>query len=73
MIVKNLSKERLTELKQSYLSILVNEGTFAEVMGVDMDEPSFEMLENVDEYISDEFIFEYYNGVDFLEDDFVSC
>lgn len=73
MIVKNLSKERLTELKQSYLSILVNEGTFAEVMGVDMDEPSFEMLENVDEYISDEFIFEYYKGVDFLEDDFVSC
>lgn len=70
MTVTELSREQLNELKRNYYSQLVNEGIFAEVMGVNMDEPSYEMLEKINEYISDEFIFENYDGITFTKDDF---
>lgn len=70
MTAKDLSTDQLRQLKLDYYSGLVNEGTFSEVMGVDLDEPSYYMIANVDDYVSDEFIREYYDGVEFSEDDF---
>ena len=70
MTVKELNRDQLHELKQVYYSELVNEGTFAEVMGVNINEPSYEMIANIDEYVSDEFIYEHYDGYSFTEDDF---
>ena len=70
MNVKELTREQLVELKQHYMAELVNEGTFAEVMNRDYDEPSYSDLANADEIISDDFIFEHYDGVDFVTDDF---
>lgn len=74
MLVTELSRDQLDELKRNYFSQLVNEGSFAEVMDVDIDEPSYKMLEKINEYVSDEFIFENYEGITFTEDDFFcSC
>lgn len=70
MTVHDLNRKQLTELKLSYYSELVCEGNFAEVMDVDINEPSYEMMINVDEYISDEFIRNHYDGVTFSEEDF---
>lgn len=36
MTVRELNRDQLHELKQVYYSELVNEGTFAEVMGVNI-------------------------------------
>ena len=44
MTAKELNRDQLHELKQAYYSELVNEGTFAEVMGVNINEPSYEMI-----------------------------
>ena len=41
MDVHDLSRDQLIELKQNYFTELVNEGTFAEVVGRDYDEPSW--------------------------------
>ena len=74
MLVSELNREQLDELKRNYYSQLVNEGSFAEVMNVDIDEPSYEMLMNVNEYVSDEVIMENYDGITFTEEDFFcSC
>ena len=70
MKVRELNRDQLHELKQAYYSELVNEGTFAEVMGVNINEPSYEMIVNVDDYINDEFIYVHYEGVIFTDDDF---
>jgi hypothetical protein len=70
MDVTELNREQLTELKQGYYTELVNEGTFAEVIGRNYDEPSYLDLAEVDSIISDEFIKDYYAGVDFVMDDF---
>ena len=70
MYVSELSREQLYELKCRYMYELVNDGMFAEMMGVDYDEPSYGDLNEADELISDEFIFEHYADVDFVNDDF---
>lgn len=70
MTARELNRDQLHELKQAYYSELVNEGTFAEVMGVDIDEPSYDMIEKVNEYVSDEVIFDAYDNTVFTEDDF---
>lgn len=70
MKVTELNKEQMTELKLGYLSELVNEGTFAEVLGVDYDEPTWGDLANVNNLIPDDLIIEHYDGVEFTEDDF---
>ena len=70
MNVHELSREQLTELKCNYMSELVDEGTFAEIMGRDYDEQSYEDLANADEIIPDDVIFRNYEGVDFVPDDF---
>ena len=68
--VTELTREQLVELKCNYMAELVNEGTFREVMDADCDEPSWGHLAMADELISDEFIFEYYAGIGFVNDDF---
>ena len=70
MDVRELSREQLIELKEHYMIELVNEGTYAEVMGVDWDEPSMGEIAAADELISDEVIFENYAGYIFGSDDF---
>ena len=70
MDVTELTREQLVELKCNYMYELVNEGIFAEVMDVDYDEPAYGDLNEADELISDEFIFEHYADVDFVDDDF---
>lgn len=70
MTVQDLNREQLTELKLSYYSDLVCEGIFTEIMNVDIDEPSYEMMANVDKYVSDEFIYNYYDGITSSEEDF---
>ena len=70
MDVLELSREQLIELKQDYLEQLANEGTFAEVLDVDYDEPSYWDLANADDIVPDDVIFRQYEGVDFVTDDF---
>lgn len=70
MRVQELNREQLTELKGNYFTELVNEGTFAEVIGRDYDEPSYGDLADINDIVSDEFVFEHYDYVDFVNDDF---
>ena len=70
MHVTELSREQLTELKNNYMIELVNEGTFAEVMDRDYDEPSMWDVAHADEIIPDDVIFRQYDGIDFVPDDF---
>ena len=70
MTVRELNRDQLTELKRMYYVQLVNECLFAKVMGVDIDEPSYDMIEKVNEYVSDEVIFDAYDNTVFTEDDF---
>lgn len=58
MGVKELNREELIELKQNYYcNELGNNASYGE-------------LANIDEIITDEEIFEYYDYVDFVKDDF---
>lgn len=70
MHVTELSREQLTELKNNYMVELVNEGTFAEVMDRDYDEPSMWDVAHADEIVHDDVIFRQYDGIDFTPDDF---
>ena len=70
MNVLELSREQLTELKQNYLEQLANEGSYAEVLDVDYDEPSYWDLANADEIVPDDVIFRNYEGFCFENDDF---
>ena len=68
--VSELSVEQLTELKQAYLTQLAEQGEFAEIVGRDYDEPTYEDLANVDDIISDTMIMEHWEGTMFSDDDF---
>ena len=70
MEVQELSKDQMLELKQSYLTKLADEGSYAEILDVDYDEPSYWDLAHADEIVPDEVIFREYEGVDFVPDDF---
>jgi len=70
MTIKDLSQDQLHELKERYLMKLADEGTFAEVMDVDYDAPSYGDLENADEIIPDDVIEREYEDVCFVDDDF---
>ena len=71
MNVRDLTRDQLMELKQNYLTTLADSGQYAEIMGVDYDEPSTGDLANADEIVPDETIFSYYDGVEFYGDDFI--
>lgn len=70
MTVQELNREQLIELKGSYYSTLVNEGTFAEITGKGYDEPSTLDMANIDNDVPDELIFSYYEGMTFTKEDF---
>ena len=70
MTIKELSKDQLHELKERYLMKLADEDTFAEVMGVDYDAPSYGDLANADEIVPDDVIEREYESVCFVDDDF---
>ena len=70
MTLQELSKDQLHELKENYLMRLADEGTFAEVMRTDYDEPSYGDLANADSIVPDDVIEREYEGVCFVEDDF---
>lgn len=68
MTVQELSREQLTELKEHYLVELDDEGTLEEVTG--LDAIYYGVLADINEIVPDEVVFEHYDGVDFVEDDF---
>lgn len=68
MTVYDLSREQLTELKEHYLVELDNEGTLEEVTG--LDAIYYGVLADIDEVVPDEVVFNHYDGIDFVEDDF---
>lgn len=70
MDVTELTREQLVELKCNYMGMLADEGTFAEVLNRDYDEPSYADLAEADDIIPDEVIFRNYEGVYFVNDDF---
>jgi len=70
MNVTELTRKQLKELKCNYLEQLADEGSFAEVLDVDYNEPSYYDLANADEIVSDCVIFKNYEGVCFVNDDF---
>lgn len=70
MNVHDLTREYLVQLKERYLIELANEGTFAQVMNVDYDSPSYYDMIHADELVPDDVIFNEYEGVNFVEDDF---
>ena len=72
MNVTELTREQLMELKQQYLTELADAGEFADVMGTDYDEPSYDDLMCADDLISDADIYRIYDGVEFVADDFYS-
>lgn len=70
MNVQDLNREQLTFLKQAYMTQLADEGLFAEMFGVDHNEPSWGDLARADELVPDDVIFDHYEGTDFVEEDF---
>lgn len=70
MEVRELNKDQMHELKERYLMKLADEGSFAEVLDVDYDEPSYSDLANADEIVPDDVIFREYDDVWFVPDDF---
>jgi len=70
MYISELSREQLIELKEHYMIELSDEGIYAEIMGVDWDEPSMGEIANADELIPDDVIFNHYEGFTFSDEDF---
>lgn len=70
MNVHELSRDEMRELKERYLIELADSGQYAEVLGVDWDAPSWGELAGADEIVPDDVIFEQYEGIDFVPDDF---
>ena len=70
MKVTELNREQLTELKQNYMYRLAEQGTFAEVVGRDYDEPSYGDLADADDIVPDDVVFREFEGTDFVEEDF---
>ena len=68
--VLDLNREQLEHLKTQYLFDLADEGTFAEVLGVDYDEPSYNDIANADEIVPDDVIFRQWEGTSFVPEDF---
>jgi len=70
MDVHELNGDQMLELKQRYLEKLADEGSYAEILDVDYDEPSYWDLAHADEIVPDDVIFEEYDGTYFVTDDF---
>ena len=61
MNVKELNRDQLIQLKQRYLT------DWYDSLG---SSPSYGELADADTLVADELVFYYYDGVDFVEDDF---
>ena len=72
MNIHELNAEQRLELKQRYLCILADEGTFAEVLDTDHDEPSYWDLAHADEIVPDDVIERQWEDCEFVEEDFWS-
>ena len=70
MLVTELSREQLVELKERFLVLLADEGIFAEVVQRDYDAPSYDDMANADAIVPDEAVFRELEGVNFTSDDF---
>lgn len=70
MKLKDLNNDQTLELKQNLMCKLADEGKFAEVFNEDYDYPTSMDLAFPDHLVSDEMLMEYYDGVEFTEDDF---
>ena len=70
MYIQNLPRDCLVELKCSYMVQLADSGSYAEVMEVDYDEPSQGDFADADDLIPDDVIFEHYDEINFVKDDF---
>ena len=70
MKAQDLTRDQLAQLKADYLFRLADEGTFAEVLDVDYDYPSWGDIANADEIVPDDVIFDEYDATDFVEEDF---
>lgn len=72
MLVTELNRNQLEELKQNYLTQLEESGELLEVTGKEVVDT--DLLLKVNEFISDSEIFNNYEGVIFSSDDFFcSC
>lgn len=72
MDVHNLPKECVLELKLNYILELDEEGTFGDIVYNDPDygHPCWGDIADADEIIPDDVVFEHYDGIDFVKDDF---
>lgn len=70
MDVHELNKDQMHEMKERYLMKLADEGSYAEVLDVDYNEPSYWDLANADEIVPDDVIFEEYGATHFVPGDF---
>ena len=72
MTARDLPRDCLVELKQNYMMELVDEGTFGEIVYGDasITHPAWGDMIDADEIVPDDVIFEYYDGIDFVKDDF---
>lgn len=68
MLVADLSREELKELKESYLIELDDEGKLEEVAGIEAI--GYGTIENIDNIVPDSVVFNHYDGVMFVKDDF---
>ena len=71
MDVRELTREQLVQLKQRYMCLLADSGEFAEVFGRNYGSPSWGDLQQADEIVPDDVIFREYDGIIFVEEDFV--
>jgi len=70
MDYEELTVEQKSLLAQAYLCKLADEGTFAEVMGVGYDAPSWSDLASALELVPEDVLAHEYGDVVFSEDDF---
>lgn len=70
MDVHELSRDQIVELKCNYLTKLADEGSYAEVLNCDYNEPSYWDLANADDIVPDDVVFREYEDVCFVNDDF---
>lgn len=68
--VYELNRDQMRELKERYLTQLADEGSFAEVMDVDYDAPSYWDIMHADDIVPDDVIYKQCEGVSFVPDDF---
>ena len=72
MDVRSLPRDCIVELKRNYIVELDEEGTFGEIVHNDPSygHPAWSDIAYADELILDDIIFEHYDGISFVKDDF---